>query len=394
MSVSSGFYNSINHDRKYDALQFGSIFDGIIVDGILMHYGNRFRVTPSSGMNLTVDTGRAWFNHTWTYNPSKLPVTIPPSELILNRIDAIVIDVDQTVAIRNNNIKVIKGVPATNAQRPNLIKTENHWQYPIAYVTVNKGATSLRQADITYMVGQAPCPYATCPLEKLDITDLVAQWQDQWTRFYEQETARWNKFYAEQTKEITDTNAQWKSQWQAYFTSISSAMREDYESFRLEWEAFMGEYTQDANETAEYWKRMWQEWFHNYTNNNTADMEDFREEQSKLFQEWFDGLQNTLSGDVAGNLLLKIEALEKRTEILERFEGDLENEFAIWYDIYDNHYDDLDYELQDSESDPVKDNLNDIIGSHEIVLDHEPILDAWGDPIKGRVLFCTKPCKC
>ncbi len=37
MSVTFGFYNSVNGDRKYDAIQMSSIFDGIIRDGVFQH---------------------------------------------------------------------------------------------------------------------------------------------------------------------------------------------------------------------------------------------------------------------------------------------------------------------------------------------------------------------
>ena len=35
MAVTSGFFNSVNHDRLYDAEQLSSIFDGIIIDGVM-----------------------------------------------------------------------------------------------------------------------------------------------------------------------------------------------------------------------------------------------------------------------------------------------------------------------------------------------------------------------
>ena len=40
MSVTYGFYNSIKGDRKYNALEMSSIFDGIIVDGVYMSIGD------------------------------------------------------------------------------------------------------------------------------------------------------------------------------------------------------------------------------------------------------------------------------------------------------------------------------------------------------------------
>ena len=54
MSVTYGFYNSKNKDRRYDAIQMSSIFDGIIRDGILQHVGTAMMVKESTGMMVNV----------------------------------------------------------------------------------------------------------------------------------------------------------------------------------------------------------------------------------------------------------------------------------------------------------------------------------------------------
>ena len=129
MSVTYGFYNSLNGDRKYDAIQMSSIFDGIILDGIFMHVGQKFIVEADGSMVVRVGTGRAWFNHTWTLNDSILLLTVDDSEVLLNRIDAVVIDVNAETRV--NQIMVVKGTPATEAVKPTLIKENLHWQYPL-----------------------------------------------------------------------------------------------------------------------------------------------------------------------------------------------------------------------------------------------------------------------
>ena len=88
MSVTFGFYNSKEGDRRYDAIQMSSIFDGIIQDGILQHVGTAMVVKESEAMIINVGVGRAWFNHTWTLNDALLPLVVPQSEILLNRYDA------------------------------------------------------------------------------------------------------------------------------------------------------------------------------------------------------------------------------------------------------------------------------------------------------------------
>ena len=134
MSVTYGFYNSKNRDRRYDAIQMSSIFDGIIRDGVLQHFGTAMMVKESEGMMVNVGIGRAWFNHTWTLNDALLPLTLPLSEVILNRIDAVVLEVDARESVRANSIKIVKGTPASSPKNPTLVKTNDRWQYPLAYI--------------------------------------------------------------------------------------------------------------------------------------------------------------------------------------------------------------------------------------------------------------------
>lgn len=185
MSVTYGFYNARNHDRKYDAVQVSSMFDGIIKDGIYMSIGDRLDVRASSGMVVTVGTGRAWFNHTWTLNDALLPVELPLSEVILDRVDAVVLEVNAAESVRANAIKVVKGKPATNnPSRPAMTNTDTVHQYPLAYVSVRAGVAEIRQADITGMVGTSAAPFVTGVMQTMNIDSLVAQWEDQWAEWF------------------------------------------------------------------------------------------------------------------------------------------------------------------------------------------------------------------
>ena len=48
MSVSSGFFNSLNGDRKYNAAQMSAIFDGLIIDGVFASIGTAFAVKAAA----------------------------------------------------------------------------------------------------------------------------------------------------------------------------------------------------------------------------------------------------------------------------------------------------------------------------------------------------------
>lgn len=180
MSISFGFYNAINHDRQYDAVQMSSIFDGIIRDGVYATIGDAMIVRTSQEMIVTVGSGRAWFDHTWTLNDTLYPLTLDLPELVLDRIDAIVLEVDASEDVRANSIKIVKGTASSNPERPDMVKTDDVHQYPLAFIYLPAGTTEIDQANITNMVGTSACPFVTGPLEHVTTDQLILQWQKQW----------------------------------------------------------------------------------------------------------------------------------------------------------------------------------------------------------------------
>lgn len=188
MTVTSGFFNSQNGDRKYDAEEMSEIFDGVINDGVYSTIYNQFAVKENNGMTIQVDTGRGWFDHTWIRNDNLKLITLDPPELLYDRIDAIVFDADHTDFVRNGDIKVAKGTPSADPQPPTLLKEERHKQYPNAYIRVRAGATAISQADISNMVGTSACPFVTGAASTVNVDLFVRRLESQWKRWYDTHT--------------------------------------------------------------------------------------------------------------------------------------------------------------------------------------------------------------
>lgn len=346
--VTSGFYDSISHDRQYSSIQFGQIFDGVVRDGIFMSVGTQFRITESADkdMNVLVGIGRAWFDHTWIYNDAPLAITIPSSELLLNRIDAIVIDVDANQEIRENRIMVVSGTPASSPTRPTLIKTTLHNQYPLAYVYVGREVTGIRQADITNAVGLSDTPFVTGILSTINTSDLISQWKDQWDLFFET-----------QSMDMANTNKYWKDLWQEFYTTMTGEVREDYEAWLNEWRTWSASQKQIMLDEADEWQTLWQTWFYNYVNENQSEHRTYMTNREAEFRTWFNGIKGLLTDDAATNLAnLLTEVREKVTEI-----EDFRDNITAKREAYPAITDSSDQK--------------------------EQLLDSNGDPILGRVIF-------
>lgn len=186
MSVTSGFFNSSNHDRKYDARQFSSLFDGIITDGVFAAIGSALAVTATgTNMQVRVGTGKAWFNQTWTNNDSILILPVEAAHVAYNRIDAVVLEVNESASVRANNIKIVKGTASSSPQRPTMANTTTIHQHALAYISVKVGATSIKNADITNVIGTAETPVVTGPLQSMDIEFFTAKLEENFDTWFD-----------------------------------------------------------------------------------------------------------------------------------------------------------------------------------------------------------------
>lgn len=185
MAVTYGFYDSLNHDRLYNAQQMSAIFDGIINDGVFMSVGNQFHTVAGTGMQVIVKSGRAWFDSTWTLNDAEYPLSIDAADVLLTRIDAVVLEVNSEVATRANTIKVVKGTPASTPAKPTLTNTATIHQHALAYVTVAKNTTAITNSMIEIVVGKTETPYVTAILQTTDITDLFKKWESDFQIWFE-----------------------------------------------------------------------------------------------------------------------------------------------------------------------------------------------------------------
>ena len=268
MSVSSGFFNSLNGDRKYNAAQMSAIFDGLIIDGVFASIGTAFAVKAAGGLTVNVGVGKAWFDHTWTVNDSILPMPAPEAEVLLDRIDAVVLEVNGTESVRENTIKFVKGNPSSAPSRPTLTNEGNVHQYPLCYIYRKYGTAVINQADITPMVGTESTPFVTGILQTISLDELLGKWQDELDRFTD---AR--------SQEVDDWIAQEESDFTTWFDKMKADLQQE-QNVLDQW---------IASEQAD-------------------------------FLAWYNQMKDQLSGDVAGNLQLEIDKEEVKRILLVGFE--------------------------------------------------------------------------
>lgn len=238
MSFTYGFYNSKDHDRVYDARDFSRIFDGIINDGVYATIGDCFIVKALSGFTITVGTGRAWFNGTWSLNDSLLPITMPLPDVVRPRIDAVVLEVDTRDSVRTNSIKVIEGIPDTNPSYPLLTGEDGVYRHPLCYIRRKPNSIEIIQSDIENQVGFKETPFVTGIIDTIDPNELLIQWKvylDDFVRAKTEEFLDWMKSQDEMASDFKGKSEEEYKNWldsiqqtiNIWFEDIKNTLDED-----------------------------------------------------------------------------------------------------------------------------------------------------------------------
>jgi len=217
MNIKSGFFNSLDGDRLYDSESFGTIFKGIVSDGVFSNIGNHFSVIATGYLSVLIYPGRAWFNSTWTELLEATVLNVSAANPTQPRYSTVILEINKNDSVRKNTIMIVDGVATESPEHPVLTSTTSVQQYALAHIFVPAGAIEILPSNIVSVVGTAECPYS----------EIVAP-----------------------------------------------------------------------------------------TTNLTDQLEAFAAEKEVIFEAWFEGIQNQLSEDAAGNLQNQIDTLQGSTDIL------------------------------------------------------------------------------
>ena len=200
MAITYGFFNSVDGDRKYNAEQMSTYFDGLVSDGIFQSVGKKFSVTAGAGLTVNVDTGRALIECHWLKNDNVLTISLDSADVQNDRKDLIVIKLDYSA--RTMGIEYISGAESVK-------NTEAVKYLTLAKITVPAGATTITQANIKDIRGSALCPWVTGLVKQVDTSDLFSQYE---------------KAYEEMVQQMINWWADRRNAFDTWFNSLTTSL--------------------------------------------------------------------------------------------------------------------------------------------------------------------------
>lgn len=173
MAETSGFFPSVNGDRKYKADWLAKYIHSFIANGV---YNNELAVLETESMKVKVSKGRAWINGYFYENDDEYLLDIENADGVLNRIDSIVLQYN--INERAMNLKVLKGAYAQNPQAPALTRNVEVYELKLANIAISKGTTHISQASIQdTRLDNTVCGLVHNPIDQIDTHTLYLQIQ-------------------------------------------------------------------------------------------------------------------------------------------------------------------------------------------------------------------------
>ena len=256
MAEQYSFFNSKDHDRRYNARHWADYFAPLFKSGV---FNGNLQVTANDNMTVTVNAGYAWIDGYAYHLTEPLTVDLETASGNMNRIDNIKITLDLTnrwIKQKTDTGNYYAGAavpkdPEVSATIHDLI---------IARVNVPAGTTAITQDMI----------------EDTRMNDTICGWVCGAVQqiSFEQIKAQFDTFFAKYEADI-------QTEYAEYLTNIAS----------LETQAQTRYNSMDQEFTA------------------------YENEQKAAFEAWVESIKDILDGNVAGNLLLLIDQKMQKVTI-------------------------------------------------------------------------------
>ena len=218
MAVRSGFFNSVNGDRRYDAAWFAEYFATFIGDGVFPNPSNGLQLVEGQGMRTTIKAGKGWIKGHYVTNDSDYIIQHDIADGILKRIDRIVLRLNHIK--RQIEIVLKKGSQASNPTAPTIQRDAEAYELVLADIFINAGTTQITQANITdQRLNNSLCGIVHGVVNQVDTTSVFNQYQS-WFNNYSVSKA--NEFSAWQNNVTTALEA-WIDGQEAHFNAWMAA---------------------------------------------------------------------------------------------------------------------------------------------------------------------------
>lgn len=263
---------NIQYDRAVDSIILRNLIRQYVTNGVFPNPSTNFQVVASGNDDMTVKVqpGSCVINGTTAYEIDERELVVQAADAI-DRIDTVVLRLDDHMDARSIDLYVIQGTPASTPTAPALTRMQDVYELGIANLYIRGNSTRIPQERITdTRLDENRCGYAGFMTEidtqsfydqiqaeldyfKNDFEAASETWKqgfegrvEAWRQAFESELATW--------KQTFESNAE---TWEQNFESGSTAWRQNFESEVTTWKNGIETDTESWEQSFENAVRTW-----------------------------------------------------------------------------------------------------------------------------------------
>lgn len=136
-------------DRAVSSAALRKLTKKLFSDGVLPNPSTNLQVAAVSGIIVKILSGFALCNGCQKLQEVDLEIELPVSDATYDRIDTVVLRLDDNDDVRACDFMVIKGVAASTPQVPALTQSDSIWEIGLANIYRKANSTEVSNANIT-----------------------------------------------------------------------------------------------------------------------------------------------------------------------------------------------------------------------------------------------------
>lgn len=231
MAFKCGFFNSINGDRLYNAEDMNIPYSKIVSNGVFgdAESSTDFQVAVlwggvSQTKKIVVKKGQGIFDGKWAILDADMPMNVPSPHVSYNRIDSVIVRIDNSDDVRAGTIVYKQGEAALD---PVPIELENNnyiKEYRLAKILIPASAATLSDSNITDCRPTSECGFIHNLLWDSDITATYAQWEAQFTEWFNEKKTMLDEANTSYQETFENTQENNQNAFDEWFNNVKETL--------------------------------------------------------------------------------------------------------------------------------------------------------------------------
>lgn len=222
-------------DRGITSVPLRSLIRSLMTDGVLTDASrlfdditsDSFMVVPKEGMTIKVKKGFGICNGCLKYMDTETDLEVERSDSSSDRIDTVVLRLNNNDDVRSCEFFIITGTPATTPVAPALVRNASVYDIGLATVLVSANAEQITASKITdTRLDSDKCGLITA-IAEFDTSTIYAQIQADLAEFKSQEETDFAEWYEEQTEDFEAWYGMQTAAFNAWFASLQDILDEN-----------------------------------------------------------------------------------------------------------------------------------------------------------------------